>query len=291
MSRFMESVFKLLFTQPSKRQTQTKDVSPQPRDQRARRGRKSHTTRRGRSIERSVQYADSFIFVPNECTVPNRQRANTFGDVLSTQSPQSSRSGRLLTRRSLRSRIAQEVEDGSAIQTSNGQSFVESPNCHIEVTDQDELDTHQLTAGSYEIFCPPGEKYSDLVQRPRSCHSFGREYATPSDCIEPSPHWRYSDNDLASLSEYSGPNNNKCLHLNLECSIRLNNFKIFLSLTEDGDYAEVRDPDKLMRTLGRPLSPQDIRLTERIGEGQFGDVHKGVLYPDVSNFIGCLGVT
>lgn len=42
-----------------------------------------------------------------------------------------------------------------------------------------------------------------------------------------------------------------------------------------------------MRTLGRPLSPQDIRLTERIGEGQFGDVHKGVLYPDVSAFCGC----
>lgn len=42
-----------------------------------------------------------------------------------------------------------------------------------------------------------------------------------------------------------------------------------------------------MRTLGRPLSPQDIRLTERIGEGQFGDVHKGVLYPDVSDYIGC----
>ena len=59
----------------------------------------------------------------------------------------------------------------------------------------------------------------------------------------------------------------------------------FLFLTEDGDYAEVRDPDKLMRTLGRPLSPQDIRLTERIGEGQFGDVHKGVLYPDVSDTI------
>ena len=207
MSRFMESMFKLIFTQSSKRQPQNKEVPSQHREQRARRGRKYHSTRRGRSTERSVQYADSFIFVPNESTVPNRQRANTFGDVLSTQSPQSSRSGRLLTRRSLRSRIAQEVEDGSAIQTSNDQSFIESPNCHIEVT-ENELDiTHQLTAGSYEIFCPPGEKYFELVQRPRSCHSFGREYATPCDCIEPSPHWRYSDNDLASLSEFSGLNN------------------------------------------------------------------------------------
>lgn len=215
MSRFMESVFKLIFTQSSKRQSQSKEVPPQHRDQRARRGRKHHSTRRGRSIERSVQYADSFIFVPNESTVPYRQRANTFGDVLSTQSPQSSRSGRLLTRRSLRSRIAQEVEDGSNVQTSNDQSFVESPNCNIEVTVQEELDTHQLTAGSYEIFCPPGDRHCELVQRPRSCHSFGREYATPSDCIEPSPHWRYSDNDLASLSEYSGLNNMTCLHIKM----------------------------------------------------------------------------
>ena len=52
-------------------------------------------------------------------------------------------------------------------------------------------------------------------------------------------------------------------------------------LTEFDDYAEVRDPDKLMRSLGRPLSPRDIVLSEKIGEGQFGDVHKGV-HPDVS---------
>ena len=37
-----------------------------------------------------------------------------------------------------------------------------------------------------------------------------------------------------------------------------------------------------MRTLGRPLSPKDIILGDRIGEGQFGDVHTGILYPDVS---------
>ena len=37
-----------------------------------------------------------------------------------------------------------------------------------------------------------------------------------------------------------------------------------------------------MKSLGRPLSPTDIMLTERLGEGQFGDVHKGLLYPDVS---------
>ena len=54
-----------------------------------------------------------------------------------------------------------------------------------------------------------------------------------------------------------------------------------LSLDE-GDYATVGDPDKLLKTLGRPLSPRDVLLGERIGEGQFGDVHTGVLYPDVS---------
>lgn len=43
----------------------------------------------------------------------------------------------------------------------------------------------------------------------------------------------------------------------------------------------MKDPDKLLKVLGRPLSPHDIILTERIGEGQFGDVHKGILYQDV----------
>ena len=34
--------------------------------------------------------------------------------------------------------------------------------------------------------------------------------------------------------------------------------------------------------LGHSLSPRDVTLEERIGEGQFGDVHKGLLYPGVS---------
>ncbi len=33
--------------------------------------------------------------------------------------------------------------------------------------------------------------------------------------------------------------------------------------------------------LGAPLSPRDIVLGDKIGEGQFGDVHKGVLHPNV----------
>ena len=52
--------------------------------------------------------------------------------------------------------------------------------------------------------------------------------------------------------------------------------------TDEGDYATVGNPDKFLKALGRPLSPRDVMLGERIGEGQFGDVHTGVLYPDVS---------
>ena len=44
----------------------------------------------------------------------------------------------------------------------------------------------------------------------------------------------------------------------------------------------MREPDRQM--LGRPIQPREVVLEERIGEGQFGDVHKGILYPDVS---GC----
>lgn len=31
----------------------------------------------------------------------------------------------------------------------------------------------------------------------------------------------------------------------------------------------------------RTIPPQDLMLGERIGEGQFGDVHSGLLYPKV----------
>ena len=46
------------------------------------------------------------------------------------------------------------------------------------------------------------------------------------------------------------------------------------------DYAEVREPDR--QVLGQAISPREVLLEERIGEGQFGDVHKGTLYPAVS---------
>lgn len=41
--------------------------------------------------------------------------------------------------------------------------------------------------------------------------------------------------------------------------------------------------------LGRSILPHEVALEERIGEGQFGDVLKGILYPGVSE-IGVSGV-
>lgn len=67
------------------------------------------------------------------------------------------------------------------------------------------------------------------------------------------------------------------------------NESCFLYPLDDDDYAQVKDPDKLLKVLGRPLSPHDIVLTERIGEGQFGDVHKGILYPNVRQHTDIIG--
>ena len=38
----------------------------------------------------------------------------------------------------------------------------------------------------------------------------------------------------------------------------------------------------------RTIAPQDLMLGEKIGEGQFGDVHNGFLYPKVST-LKCIG--
>ena len=53
------------------------------------------------------------------------------------------------------------------------------------------------------------------------------------------------------------------------------------TLTESGEYATVHEPESPL--FGAHISPLDIDLKEKIGEGQFGDVHKGILYPDVSH--------
>ncbi|XP_019852139.1 PREDICTED: focal adhesion kinase 1-like isoform X1 [Amphimedon queenslandica] len=65
-------------------------------------------------------------------------------------------------------------------------------------------------------------------------------------------------------------------------SIMAPNLPVEFTKSDDDDYAHVKDPDRLMKSLGRPLSPTDIMLADRLGEGQFGDVHKGILYPDTT---------
>ena len=42
----------------------------------------------------------------------------------------------------------------------------------------------------------------------------------------------------------------------------------------------MRDPEGPL--LGKAIGPREVLLGDKIGEGQFGDVHKGILYPDVS---------
>lgn len=49
--------------------------------------------------------------------------------------------------------------------------------------------------------------------------------------------------------------------------------------TPADDYSEIHEPGT---PLCAPISPRDIVLGDKIGEGQFGDVHKGVLHPNVS---------
>ena len=39
------------------------------------------------------------------------------------------------------------------------------------------------------------------------------------------------------------------------------------------------------------LSPKDVMFLDKIGEGRFSDVHKGILYPNVSNLFVCPFVT
>lgn len=47
-----------------------------------------------------------------------------------------------------------------------------------------------------------------------------------------------------------------------------------------GDYAEVRESGT-SPVLGKAFSQHDVQLLDKIGEGQFGDVRKGLIYPDV----------
>ena len=49
--------------------------------------------------------------------------------------------------------------------------------------------------------------------------------------------------------------------------------------TDSGEYSTVEEANAL---LGKSIHSKEVILEDKIGEGQFGDVHKGVLYPDVS---------
>lgn len=58
---------------------------------------------------------------------------------------------------------------------------------------------------------------------------------------------------------------------------------VCLLLTDD--YAEVREHHhrSSLSQFGTTILPNDVIVGERIGEGQFGDVHKGLLFPQVSS--------
>lgn len=185
MSRFMDTFLKLLFTNPSSSPERVKGEPAMRRSRSRGRKRRSSTQRVGGGgngrRDRSVQYADSFIFLPFESPLP-RTRANTCATDLTVSS--SSSSPRRLSSL-LKSRISsQEVEDINT--THEGLSFQE-PLYH-RLSDFDQTDHHVANTCN-----------NSILHRPLSCHSLGLvEYTTPSDCIQRSARWYYSEDDLES---------------------------------------------------------------------------------------------
>ena len=180
MSKFVGSIVKMLFS-----------AEHQAERERKLRENSSVNRRQNRRKKRSVQYADSFIFVPGKDPLPylQRARANTIADEACT-SP-----SRRIKRTLIRS---QDVEDGSSRDSSRAVSFQEpavsppSPG-------------HTLTATAYEINFSSYEKRPEFIHRPQSCHSFGTEqfYATPADAITTpclTRKWRSDESDLDSLA-------------------------------------------------------------------------------------------
>ena len=185
MSRIVDSVRKLLFT------------SQEQRRERRKKSRHGIQKQKRRVRDRSVQYADSFIFLPGEHNNIglSRPRAQTCVDDVLSSSPKTNAgtSGRLLGK-SIKSRISQDVEDGFSRDNSRAVSFegsLENPS-----TPPPPIPPPRISSVTYEIHCPPGE---DI--RPQSCHSLGREYATPSDCIRPTQSWYHDNSDLDSIDE------------------------------------------------------------------------------------------
>ncbi len=147
--------------------------------------------------DRSLQYADSFIFVPGEINSDvvnsSRLRSNTCADNLLSSSPQPDVNPGINFGKSLKSRISQEVEDRCVEETRGSQIayFADHPSSNG-------LYPLASEAMAYEIHCPPGERYCHL--RP---NSFGAmEYTRPSDCIKPTNSWHHTnDSDLESIDE------------------------------------------------------------------------------------------
>lgn len=187
MSRFVGSVFKLFFANSSP--PEERHGEPASVRRRSRKRREGAPVKvRGR--ERAVQYADSFIFVPSD-TGQSRSRSNTESNVTSN---------RILLGKSIKSRISQEIEDRSSTRPApNDQSFADPLYQRLSLVENDRCVPPR---GPYEIHCPPGEKYCDI--RPQSCHSLGREYAMPTDCIQPTSRYVYSEDDLESLVDCEG---------------------------------------------------------------------------------------
>ena len=199
MSKLVGTVFKLVQGDKKKERQKLRNGTKKPRG-----------TRR----DRSLQYADSFIFVPGEITnrvseddttttttvLPGRLRANTCADEL-VSSPSINISaveaGKNIGK-SIKSRISQEVVDEFSHRrnrSSQEMSFLGNPDTLSPPTPP----PHKSTI-SLDIVCPSGERYHHL--RPYSLNSLGHEYTTPLDCIRPTASWyQATDSDLESLRE------------------------------------------------------------------------------------------
>ena len=184
--------------------------------QKLRNGKKNYRRRRPR--DRSLQYADSFIFVPGEIStaattndVSPRIRANTVADYLSSspqfQSPMvvngvSVVPNNLHVGKPIKFRISQEVEDKHS---RDGRRGSQEASFTVE---QRHLNPSSLAVpypfpsepASYEIECLPGERYCNI--RPYSYSSI-TEFARPTDCIRPTVNsWHHAnDSDLESIDE------------------------------------------------------------------------------------------
>ena len=191
MSRLMDSFLKLLFSSGHSTTEKASEGIAAKRRSRSRRGRgrstAGHVGRRGRFL----QYADSFIFLPSEESPRNRANTISSDQVLSSSSNSQPPSRLSL----LKSRISQEVEDASIPPSTKQHSFQEPLYHRLSDFDPNHLVNETKVTGEDPV----------VLHRPLSCHSLGRiEYATPSDCIQPTRRYYYSEEDLDSVSENQG---------------------------------------------------------------------------------------